>query len=137
MSDRTSKNKALMRRVYEEMWNEGKTALARELFARPEGVERFVSQFLVSFPDLQHTVEAMIAEGDQVAVSFSARGTHSGQWSGFAPTGRSIQYTGVTLARIAGNRILEHHTWWDRAALLEQLGGGTPGGVHSLIDSQK
>jgi predicted ester cyclase len=121
MSDRTSKNKSLMRRIYDEMWNQGNPALAAELFARPEGVERFVSQFLVSFPDLQHAVEAMIAEGDEVAVRFSARGTHSGQWLNFAPTGRSIHYSGVTLARIAGDKIIEHYTWWDKAALIEQI----------------
>jgi predicted ester cyclase len=123
MYDRTRKNKALVRRVYEEMWNRGNPALAGELFARPEGVERFVSGFLVSFPDLKHTVEAMIAEGDQVAVRFSAQGTHLGQWLGFAPTGRAIHYTGVTLARVAGDKIIEHHTWWDKAALIEQLEG--------------
>src|SRR5688500_19790954 len=100
MYDLTSKNKALMRRVYEDMWNHANPAAAAEIFANPEGVERFVGQFLVSFPDLQHTVEGMIAEGDQVAVRFSARGTHSGPWLEFAPTGRPVQYTGVTLARI-------------------------------------
>jgi predicted ester cyclase len=124
MSDRTSKNKALMRQIYEEMWNKGNPALAAELFANPEGVERFVSQFLLSFPDLQHTVEVMIAEGDQVAVRFAAHGTHSGPWLHFTPTGRSIRYTGVTLARIAGDKIVEHLTWWDKAALTEQLEGG-------------
>jgi predicted ester cyclase len=124
MSELASKNKALMRRIYEEMWNKANPALAAELFAQPEGVERFVSQFLLSFPDLQHTVEEMIAEGDQVAVRFSAQGTHSGQWLGFTPTGRSIHYTGATLARIVGDTIVEHHTWWDKAALIEQLEGG-------------
>jgi predicted ester cyclase len=125
MSDLTSKNKALMRRVYEEMWNRGNPALAPELFAEPEGVERFVSQFLSSFADLQHTVEGMIAEGDQVAVRFSAHGTHSGQWLRFAPTGKSVHYTGVTLARIRGNKIIEHDTWWDKASLIEQVEGDT------------
>jgi ketosteroid isomerase-like protein len=124
MSDLTSKNKDLMRRIYEEMWNRAQPGLAAELFARPEGAERFVSQFLTSFPDLQHTVEGMIAEGDQVAVQFSARGTHSGPWLDFAPTSRPIHYSGVTLARIADDKILEHHTWWDKAALIEQLQGG-------------
>ena len=104
-----------------EMWNGAKPALAAELFAQPEGVERFVSQFLRSFPDLQHTVEGMIAEGDEIAVRFSARGTHSGQWLGFAPTGTSIHYSGATLARIEGNKIVEHHTWWDKAVLIEQI----------------
>jgi predicted ester cyclase len=121
MFDLTSKNKALMRRIYEEMWNGGDPPFAVQIFARPEGVERFVRSFLLSFPDLHHTVEGMIAEGDQVAVHFSARGTHSGQWMDFAPTGKSIQYTGVTLARIAGDKIIEHHTWWDKADLMEQI----------------
>jgi predicted ester cyclase len=124
MSELASKNKALMRRIYEEMWNGGNPELAAELFSNSEGVKRFVSQFLSSFPDLQHTVEGMIAEGDQVAVRFSAGGTHSGTWLRFAPTGRSIHYTGVTLARIAKGKIIEHQTWWDRAALIEQLEGG-------------
>ena len=123
MSDSASKNKALMRRVYEEMWNKGKPALAVEIFEQPAGVERFVSQFLLSFPDLQHTVEEMIAEGDQIAVKFSSHGTHTGQWQGFAPTGKSIHYTGMTLARIAGGKVSEHHTWWDKAGLIEQVRG--------------
>jgi predicted ester cyclase len=121
MSDLTSKNKALMRRVYEEMWNKGQPALAVEIFTQPAGVERFVSQFLVSFPDLQHIVEEMLAEGDQVAVRFSASGTHTGQWMQFAATGISIHYTGVTIARIAENKIADHHTWWDKASLIEQV----------------
>jgi len=123
MSDLTSKNKALIRRVYEEMWNKAKPALAAEIFAQPKGVERFVSQFLLAFPDLQHTVEEMIVEGDRVAVRFSAQGTHAGAWMYFAPTGKFIQYTGVTWARIAENMIVEHHTWWDKASLVEQIGG--------------
>lgn len=123
MSDLASKNKALMRRLYEDMWNRANPAAAAELFASPQGVERFVSQFLISFPDLQHTLEGMIAEGDQVAVKFSAQGTHSGPWLDFAATGRSIKYTGVTLARISGDRIIEHHTWWDKAGLMEQITG--------------
>ena len=65
MSALISKNKALMHRIYEEMWNGDNPALAAEVFAKPEGVERFVSQFLSSFPDLQHTVVGMIEEGDQ------------------------------------------------------------------------
>lgn len=124
MFDLIDKNKVLMRRVYEEIWNKGNSALAVELFAEPQGVERFVSQFLDSFPDLQHTIEDMIAEGNQVAVRFSAEGTHTVRWLHFAPTGNRIRYTGVTLARIAGEKIIEHQTWWDKAGLMEQVTGG-------------
>ncbi len=123
MSDLISKNKTLMSRVYEELWNKGNSALAVEIFAQPEGVERFVSQFLLSFPNLQHTVEEMIVEGDRIAVRFSAHGTHSGVWMHFASTGKSIHYTGVTWARIADHKIVEHNTWWDKSSLMEQIAG--------------
>src|SRR5574339_961430 len=123
MSDQTMQNKALMRRLYDEMWNGSRAALASELFERPEGVEEFVRQFLASFPDLQHRVEEMIAEGDRVAVRFTARGTHTGPWLQFAASGRSIEYTGVTLARIVKDKIVEHQTWWDRAGLIDQIVG--------------
>ena len=124
MSDLTSKNKTLMRLVYEEIWNQHRVSLAAEIFERPQGVERFVSQFLSAFPDIWHTVSDMIAEDDQVAVRFTANGTHTGQWMHVAPTGLPIQYSGVTVARIAGDKITEHYTWWDKAGLMEQIQGG-------------
>ena len=121
MSDLTSQNKALMRRLYEDMWNRADPSIASEIFARPEGVKLFVSQFLLSFPDLQHSIHEMIAENDHVAVRFSARGTHRGAWMHFAPTGKSVHYTGITLAHIAGDKIIEHYTCWDKVGLIEQL----------------
>jgi predicted ester cyclase len=124
MFDLAGRNKDLMRRIYEDMWNQADPSIAAEIFAQPEGVERFVGQFLLSFPDLQHSVEAMIAEDDRVAVQFSAHGTHTGQWMYFAPTDKIIRYTGVTLARIAEGKIIEHHTGWDKMGLVDQIGGG-------------
>ena len=121
MSDLRSRNQDLMRRIYEEMWNGGNPIVAVEIFAQPEGVERFVSQFLASFPDLQHTAEEMIVDGERVAVRFSAHGTHIGTWMNFAATGKSIHYTGVTWARIPDGKIIEHQTWWDKAGLIEQI----------------
>ena len=123
MSDQTIQNKVLMRRVYNEMWNQARATMASELFERPEGVEKFVHQFLASFPDLQHSVEETIAEGDRIAVRFTARGTHTGPWLHFAATGYSIEYTGVTLARIVRGKIAGHQTWWDRAGLIDQIAG--------------
>lgn len=121
MFESNDRDKALMRRIYEEMWNQAAPEIAPEIFAQPAGVERFVSQFLQSFPDLQHTIEEMIAEPGQVAVRFVARGTHRGPWLEFVPTNRAIQYSGVTWARIVDDRIVEHHTWWDKAGLIEQI----------------
>ena len=121
MFESMSKNKALMRRIYEEMWNLSDPSIAVEIFERPEGVERFVSQFLRAFPDLQHTIEGMIEEDAHVVVQFSAHGIHKGQWLQYPPTGRSIHYTGVTVAQIEGDKVVKHHTWWDKMGLVEQI----------------
>ena len=101
MSEVTRKNKALMRRIYEVMWNKGQPAWAAEIFMQPAGVERFVSQFLKSFPDLQHTVEDVIADGDRVAIRFTAKGTHSGTWMDFSATGKTIQLSVLFKTRVA------------------------------------
>jgi predicted ester cyclase len=123
MSDSPAENKILVRRIYEDMWNAHYPAAARGIFTHSVGVELAISEFLAAFPDLIHTVEEMIAEGDRVAARFTARGTHTGQWKSFTPTGKTITYTSVTLARIANGLIIEHTTWWDRHGLVEQLGG--------------
>ena len=114
-------NKALVRRIFTEMWNQHDPGAASAIFAHPESVERAVREFLTAFPDLQHTVEEMIAEGNRVAARFTARGTHAGPWKHYAPTGKPIQYTGVTLTTLQDGKITDHYTWWDRMGLVEQI----------------
>ncbi len=121
MSEGTDRNKALVRRIYDEMWNQHDPSVAHNLFAQPEGVERAVTELLHSFPDLQHVVEELIGEGDLIVARFTAYGTHLGRWKYYEPTGRKIQYTGVTLATVHANKIVSHHTWWDTYALMEQI----------------
>ncbi len=121
MSAVEEKNKAQVRRIYEELWNKQDFAVASELFVSPEGVLHFMKEFLQAFPDLQHTVEELIAEGDKVAARFSAFGTHKGPWKGIQASGKPIHYTGVTIARIQSGKIAEHHTWWDMVQLMEQI----------------
>ncbi len=85
-------NKALARRVFEEMWNRHDLSVVGELFAEdyrahvasaPEAIDgierlrRLMAMFQVVLPDLQFTVEDQIAEGDKVVTGWSARGTAS------------------------------------------------------------
>ncbi len=121
MSEKIDQNKAQVRRIYEKMWNRHDPSAAHALFAQPEGVEHAVSEFLRGFPDLQHSVDKLIAEGDRVVARFTARGTHTGRWMQYEPTGRPIRYTGVTLATVSGGKIINHHTWWDMHGLIEQI----------------
>jgi predicted ester cyclase len=111
-----------VRRIYEELWNQGDLAVAEEVFARPESVRRYVGAFLAAFPDLVHRVDEMVAEGDRVVACFTAQGRHTGPWHGIAPTGKMIRYAGVTIVRLKEGTIVEHRTVWDTLAVLEQLG---------------
>jgi predicted ester cyclase len=53
---------------------------------------------------------------------FSARGTHSGEFLGLAPTERTVTYTGTDINRIVEGRIVESWVHYDALGLLEQLG---------------
>ena len=115
---------ALIRRVYEQMWNAANPAAAYELFAQPQSVAEFVHGFLVAFPGLQHTIEEVLVRDHRVVVRFSARGLHSGPWMNFQATGKQIMYTGVMLARAADGKIVDHQTWWDTWGLIQQIKAG-------------
>jgi len=123
MSEINEQNKVLVRRIYEELWNRRDFAVAGDIFVDSSGVQKFMREFLTAFPDLHHTVEELIAEGDRVAARFSAQGTHTGQWKEYLPTGNSVHYNGVTIVQIKDGKIVKHHTWWDRMEVIEQIRG--------------
>lgn len=123
MSEAKDQNKVLVQRIYADMWNKGDFEVAGDIFVQSEGVQKFMREFLQAFPDLHHTVEELIAEGDRVVARFSAQGTHTGKWKDYPPTGKSIHYTGVTIVQVEDGKIIHHHTWWDRMEVIEQIRG--------------
>ena len=90
--------------------------------ATGEGFKQFAAALRSAFPDLQTTVEDLVAEGDKVAARWSSRGTHQGQFMALAPTGRSFNITGTDIFRIEGGRIVEHWSEVDQLGLFQQLG---------------
>lgn len=70
------------------------------------------------FPDLRVEVGRQVAEGDWVASSITARGTHAGEWFGITSSGRVLEFTGVNLDRVVDGLIVEHG---GAANLLEPL----------------
>jgi steroid delta-isomerase-like uncharacterized protein len=133
----SEENKALVRRAYDELANEGNLAVADETFAPnfvrhdlaaaqdvvgPEGVKQFIAAFRGAFPDLRFTIEDMVAEGDKVAVRSTFRGTHKGQYQGIAPTGKQVTFAGINIYRAAGGRVTEAWALADGLGLMQQLG---------------
>jgi predicted ester cyclase len=87
-----------------------------------EGFKAFIQRFRDSFSSTQVTIEEQIAEDDTVATRWTGRGTHTGEISGIAPTGKDVTIAGVSISRIENGKVVEDHTAWDTLGLLVQLG---------------
>jgi steroid delta-isomerase-like uncharacterized protein len=88
-----------------------------------QGTAAFFAARLKGLPDLEVSVEAMVANGDRVAASFVYAGTHQGVYLGMAPTGRKLRFTSCDIFRIGGGRIAEHWGMGDIAGALAQMKG--------------
>ena len=117
----TEQNRALVRRVFEEVWNQGKLEVADEIYAADyvlrnpgvaevrgiEALKELVTAYRAAFPDLRYTVEDLIAEGDKVAARWKVEGTHRGEMMGIPPTGKQAAVTGMSMVRIVGGKMVE------------------------------
>ena len=74
-----------------------------------------------AFPDLQQHLIEFVEEGDRVAYRWEARGTHSRHYLNIPPTNRQVRTQGITIARIAGNRIAEEWSSWESESVLRDL----------------
>jgi predicted ester cyclase len=118
-------NKALVRREQEELWNHtGNLDAAEELFVteQAEAARQEAAEFRQGFPDVVSIIEDLIAEGDKVAARWRARATHRGEYVGVPPTGREVEFTGISVYRIEGNRIAQSWTEMDELGLMRQIG---------------
>lgn len=126
----------LARRIPEEIASEGAIDVVDELFAEdvvarigPFGAAAGRDEFRDlpqrmrgAFPDLDATVDGIVAEGDRVAMRVTLSGTHRGQFMGVAPTGESFEIEHAVFVRFAGDEIVELWGQPDAFGLLRQLG---------------
>jgi steroid delta-isomerase-like uncharacterized protein len=128
-------NKTIVRRWFEEVWNQGRTETIDALFAPnarahglgdlppgPEGFKPFHAAFRRAFPDIRITLDDVIAEGDLVAYRFTATGTHRGDGLGFAATNRGTEFTGMGFARVRNGQLVEGWNNYDQLSMFQQLG---------------
>ena len=134
MSD---ENKAIIYRLIDEVWNQRKLDILDEIVAPdavihsttvpdlsrgPEGAKQYVRLFWAAFPDLQVTTDDIVAEGDKVALRWSAHGTHEGRLMGIEPTGKPMTITGQAIYQIGAGKIKEDWINADALGMLRQLG---------------
>ena len=129
-------NKVLMRR-FTDFINTASEKLAEELIdphaifhvpgqsepiKGPAGYLAIIAMMRGGFPDIQWTLEEMVAEGSTVAARFTMRGTHQGYFFGVPPTGKTIEVKAMNFYRFSNGQIVEEHGQPDLLGLLQQIG---------------
>ena len=127
----------VMRRIFEEGFATGETAVVDELCAAdlvehqfglagagPEAirhVKEAIRDVHAATPDISFTIEDAVEREDTIWVRVRAQGTATGPFFG-PPSGRPVDITVIDIARIVDGRIVEHWGVPDRFALLAQTG---------------
>lgn len=128
--------KLLAKRFYEEVLNQGDLAVIDELIADDfveheelpglpstrEGVGAWVTMMRSAFPDLVVTINKVVADGDEVWVHMTMRGTQYGPFMDIPATGRAIEIAGFDRVRVRNGKAIEHWGATDNLAMLQQLG---------------
>ena len=142
---REQANKAIVGRWFDGFWGPTYDPAIVEALAAPDmllqyslhvprrgrtDIRAFMKDFRASFPDLAFAGTApLIAQGDLVGGRWRGGGTHTGAaFSDFllgslpAATGRKMHFSGTTVLRLAGGRIVEEIGLDDGVTALTQLG---------------
>jgi steroid delta-isomerase-like uncharacterized protein len=131
-------NKTVVRRLYQEVWNERKLEVADELISPshaledpnaadattgPEAYKEQVMRLVLAFPDLKFKLHDMICEKDKVVAAWAISGTHQGKYKGIEATGKKVLVEGITIHQIAEGKVLDSLVSWDTMGLMKKIGG--------------
>jgi predicted ester cyclase len=133
----TEESKALMWRITDEIWNNGRLELIDELIAEDlvdhvevpglvgSGRARYrasIELMHAAFPDYRNPLDFVIADGAFAASYGRSSGTHRGEFFGVAPTGRRIDVPTFGILRFRDGRAVERWGFADNLAIMQQLG---------------
>lgn len=130
-------NVALMRRWFQEVWNEGRVQTIYDLLAedihgwgqdlpgveirKPADFVKLYDRIHGAFPNQKLTVEDAFGSGDRVVVRWSSVMTHTGDHLGVPASHKTVHITGITIARIENGKIVEGWDNWDQLAMMQQI----------------
>ena len=125
-----TENVALMKRWFEEVWNQGKIETIHELLAKsaigfgqrehgrptrgPEDFVEFATELRTAFPRVQVKINDSFGCQDKVITRWTADLT--------SPAGKTVTITGMTMVRIENGQIVEGWDSWDQLTMLLELG---------------
>jgi steroid delta-isomerase-like uncharacterized protein len=130
----TDENLRIVRRFFDELWNDGQLATATALLGPdhvhhvsgedlrgPGEVLELVTSLRHAFPDLHFAIEDEVSSGDKVVIRWTATGTHRADLGGVVATHRAVTWTGIDIVRLEGGRIVELWGNNDAMGLFDQL----------------
>jgi steroid delta-isomerase-like uncharacterized protein len=133
-AETTEQRKAVARRVFDEIFNQGRFEVAAQIYA-PDFVNHGLQRdfnlkedqeaargWKAAAPDLHTEIRKILADGEYVTVLWYAEGTNTGTGNGLPATGKKMGTTGITIWRIADGRIREEWSQFDVSGLLVRLG---------------
>ena len=133
----TEENKTVIRRYFDEIWNQKKVEALAELVAENahgydatsaepvigfENIKQVVLLFHRVFPDIQVSLYDMIAEGDKVVARWGLRGAHSDLFMGVPASGKKVNVNGIIIFRLENKKIAEYWGNFDTLGLMKQIG---------------
>ena len=136
----TEENKMAIRRLTDEALNQGNMDVLDHVLADTftyhdpanpgvtsrDDYKQFVTALRTTFPDIHFTIEDEVADGDQLALRWTMRGTHRGDLvmpaGPIPPTGKQVQVSGITLIRFTEGKVVEEWQNADNLGFLQQLG---------------
>ena len=131
-SQKPERNKETVRRLYIDILNKRRLDLLDQIFSEeyinvqgdkgPVGFERAANSMTQAFPDIQWTIEDLIAEGDKVMVKWFWEGTNTGSFNGFPPSNQFIKHTAVVIFDFEDEKVVKNWMLFDRLSFFQQMG---------------
>ena len=133
----SAENKAVVRRLIDEVWNQRTFDMLDDLFAAdalvhdsgaplltrgPTCARKGIGAACAAFPDIRINIDDLFASDDKVVLRWSSHGTHRGELQGIPPTNRPMTMTGIAIYRFADGKIVEEWMNNDTLGMLRQLG---------------
>ena len=135
-NQQVEKNIKMYSNVWDEIINNGKLDLFNDtnfdpnitLIMSPENVvgieatKDFYANYLTGFSNIEFTIVDVFGQGDKIVKHWNFKGTHSGDFFGIPPTGKSVDLDGTTLVKMKDGKIAEEQDFMDNMLFMQQLG---------------
>src|SRR5262245_11556682 len=125
-------NKEIVRRLFEDCLSSGKLSTLDEFIDAeyagaggqkgPAAFAAPITNLVRAFPDIHYVVEDLVAEDDRVAIKWTWRGTHTGDFAGFAPTHKAVANEGMAIFQLRNGKITRSTNQTDRLGFLQSIG---------------